>query len=226
MSEPALPQAPVQDPRVVVRYSYAVRVTHWAVALAWCLLFASGLSLFHPYFFWISEMFGGGNFMRVLHPFLGVALALLFFGYAAGIWRDNLLSADDRIWLRRALDVMNKRIELGSQGKYNAGQKLVFWMMLISITVLLATGVVFWRPYFAASFSADARQLAVVAHVLFAFITFVVIGIHVYAAYWTKGSIHAMTRGYVSKTWALQHHPGWYRLEAERADRAAPERRA
>ena len=43
-----------------------------------------------------------------------------------------------------------------------------------------------------------------------AFVMFVGIGIHIYAAYWTKGSMRAMTRGTVSRAWARLHHPGWY----------------
>jgi glycosyltransferase involved in cell wall biosynthesis len=47
-------------------------------------------------------------------------------------------------------------------------------------------------------------------HAAMAFVMFVGIGIHVYAAYWTKGSIRAMTRGTVTRAWARFHHPGWY----------------
>jgi formate dehydrogenase subunit gamma len=35
--------------------------------------------------------------------------------------------------------------------------------------------------------------------------------VHVYAAYWTRGSIRAMTRGTVSAAWAKHHCAGWYK---------------
>lgn len=198
------------DPNLVLRYSHAARLTHWAVAVTYVLLFFSGLALFHPYFYWLSFLYGGGAFMRVLHPFLGGSLAILFYAYAARIWRDNLFLANDGLWLRRALDVMNKRAEIPVEGKYNAGQKLMFWSMVFCILALLASGLVMWRPYFAPSFSASARRAAAVVHASIAFVMFVGIGVHVYAAYWTKGSIRAMTRGYVTRAWARFHHPGWY----------------
>ena len=47
-------------------------------------------------------------------------------------------------------------------------------------------------------------------HAAMAFVMFVGIGVHVYAAYWTKGAIQAMTRGTVTRAWARVHHPGWY----------------
>jgi formate dehydrogenase subunit gamma len=194
----------------VARYSLAGRLVHWAVALAFILLFASGLALFHPYFYWMAAFFGGGSFMRVLHPYLGVALSLLFFVYAAGIWRDNLLVPNDRLWLRQSLAIINKENEVFVDGKYNAGQKLLFWLMLAVIVGLLISGLFIWRPWFAPLFTARIRRLAVVAHVLFAFVMFIEIGIHVYAAIWTTGSIDGMIRGYVSRAWAKFHYAGWY----------------
>ncbi len=199
-----------RDPNLLLRYSHRARLAHWAVAVAYILLFCSGLALFHPYFFWLSFLYGGGGFMRVLHPFLGVTLAVLFYAYALRIWRDNVLVASDRAWIQSAFDIMNKRAEVPVQGKYNAGQKAMFWSMVVCILGLLVTGFVMWRPYFAPSFPASARRGASVVHAFIAFVMFVGIGVHVYAAYWTKGAIRAMTRGYVTRAWAKFHHPGWY----------------
>lgn len=195
----------------IPRYGAATRVVHWTVALLYVALFLSGLALFHPYFFWLSSLFGGGPFMRILHPFLGAAIFVLFLGYAVFIWRDNLLLPSDRVWLRRAIEVMQKRAEIPVEGKYNAGQKLMFWVMLAVIVGLFASGILIWRPYFADRFDVETRRVATLVHVVFAFAMFVAIGVHVYAAYWTKGSIAAMTRGYVSRAWAKFHYVGWYR---------------
>ena len=38
--------------------------------------------------------------------------------------------------------------KLPEVGKYNAGQKLVFWAMSILIIVLIASGLVIWDQYF------------------------------------------------------------------------------
>ena len=149
--------------------------------------------------------------MRILHPFLGVALVVLFYAWAARIWRDNLLLPGDRLWLRRAFAIVFQKEEVRVEGKFNAGQKMMFWSMVTVIAGLLVTGVVIWRPYFAHWFSADARRLGNLAHAIFGFAMFVGIGVHVYAALWTKGSMEAMTRGDVSRAWAKFHHPGWYR---------------
>jgi formate dehydrogenase subunit gamma len=204
-------EIPRRPPPPVVRYSHAERLTHWAVAVAYVLLFLSGLSMFHPFFFWTSSLFGSAAFMRILHPFLGVAFAILFYVYALRLWNDNLFVAGDRQWLANMVAYMNKvGQESPVRGKYNAGQKLMYWSMLAVIAVLLVTGFLMWRPYFAPAVPVTLRRLANVIHAGMAFVMFVGIGIHVYAAYWTKGSVRAMTRGTVSAAWARQHHPGWY----------------
>jgi formate dehydrogenase subunit gamma len=192
------------------RYSEGERLTHWAVALAYIALFLSGLALFHPFFYWTSALFGSPALMRILHPFIGVALAILFFSYALRLVRDNLFSESDRRWLRNMPAYMNGREEARVEGKYNAGQKLMYWSMIVSIAALLVTGIFMWRPYFAPAFPLPIRRIMAVFHVVFAFIMFVGIGIHVYAALWTRGSMRAMTQGWVTRRWARYHHPGWY----------------
>ena len=72
------PMERIREGAEIPRYSTAERLTHWAVAVAYVALFFSGLALFHPYFYWLSALFGGGPFLRILHPFLGVTLAVLF----------------------------------------------------------------------------------------------------------------------------------------------------
>ena len=203
-----LPQPPGP---LVVRYSHGQRLTHWAVALAYVALFLSGLALFHPFFFWTSALFGGAAFMRVLHPFLGVAIFVLFYAYAARIWRDNVLLPSDRAWLRGMVAYMNRKgTDPYVEGKYNAGQKLMYWSMVGVVALLFLTGIAMWRPYFSGAFPVEARRIAAIVHAVLAFVMFVGIGVHVYAAYWTKGSMRAMTRGTVSRAWARFHHPGWY----------------
>ena len=196
----------------IVRHTPGERLSHWIVAVVFLFLFLSGLALFHPTFFWLSFLFGGGQFMRWLHPLAGVLLAVLFYQYASWVWADNKWLPADTEWRKHMTAYM--RLETHSPegtGKYNAGQKLMFWSMVPLIAVLLVTGIVLWQPWFAPYFPAWARRLAGILHAIAAFVMFVGIGVHWYAAYWTRGSIRAMVRGTVTRAWAQYHHPGWYR---------------
>ncbi len=214
--EAAAAEAPREHDDVIVRHTFGERVLHWLVALAYVLLILSGLALFEPALYWLSYLFGGGNLMRVLHPFIGVALVALFAVYAAREWRNNFLVATDYQWLKKSMLVMRRKIELRVDGKYNAGQKVLYWIMLLLVLGLLVSGLLLWRPYIAPSVPLVWRRLAVVTHALFGFLMFVAIGVHIYAAYWTRGAMRAMTRGYVSQPWARFHYAGWKALEPGR----------
>lgn len=195
----------------ILRHGNRERVVHWAIAIAFVFLFLSGLAMFSPFFFWISSLFGGGQFMRLLHPFCGVALLLLFYPYAFALRKDNRWTPADSNWVAHMFEYMKKNVHFPDTGKYNAGQKLMYWSMVPIIAVLSATGVLLWQPWFAPHFPAELRRAAGLAHAIFAFVMFVGIGVHWYAAYWTRGSIRSMVRGTVSQAWARYHHPAWFR---------------
>ena len=55
----------------LVRYTAELRTNHWLTALGFVFAALSGLALFHPALFWLSNLFGGGPWTRVLHPFIG-----------------------------------------------------------------------------------------------------------------------------------------------------------
>ena len=198
--------------KTIERYSPSERANHWFTAITFVLLAASGLALFHPSLYWLTNLLGGGTWTRILHPFIGVVMFVSFFWLAARLWAHNLLSAADRQWLRQLGDVLGNRDEkLPEVGRYNAGQKVLFWIMVISVFLLLVSGIVIWQPYFAPVFSAQALRVAVLVHAASAFVLILGMIVHVYAAIWTKGSIRAMTRGYVSTAWAKRHHGAWHR---------------
>ena len=198
-------------PALVSRYSTGERLTHWAVAVSYIALFLSGLAMFHPFFYWTSALFGGGALMRILHPFVGAAFAVLFYAYALRLVKDNLLVPSDRRWLSGMFRYMNKQgAEVPVEGKYNAGQKLMYWSMIFVVGLLLLSGLLVWRPYFSGGVPLTLRRFANLVHAGLAFVMFVGIGVHIYAGFWTKGAIRSMTRGTVSRAWARFHHPGWY----------------
>jgi formate dehydrogenase subunit gamma len=94
-------------------------------------------------------------------------------------------------------------------GRYNAGQKLLFWLMVVCLVVLLVTGIVFWRPYFASAFPIGLVRAATLLHSFTAVVLIIGVIVHIYAAIWVKGTTRAMTRGTVSEAWARHHHPRW-----------------
>jgi formate dehydrogenase subunit gamma len=197
---------------MIQRYSPEERANHWIVALFFILAALSGLALFHPSFFFFSNLFGGGAWTRILHPFIGLIMFFFFMFMAARYWGDNAVNDTDRRWMKQLRDVIaNRDHGLPEAGKYNAGQKYLFWTLVVCMALLILSGIVMWRPYFVEFFPIWLNRIAVVVHALAAFVLIMGIIVHIYAAIWVKGSIRAMTRGTVTDAWAKHHHPGWYR---------------
>lgn len=198
--------------RLITRYTAGERTNHWIIAITFVLLALSGLSLFHPAFFWLSSLFGGGTWTRILHPFVGVLMFVCFVVFAGRMWSHNRMTKQDKQWLCQFNDVIAMRdSKLPEVGRYNAGQKVLYFALIIFMIVLLVTGVAIWRVYFQDYFSIEMIRLASVLHALFAFLMICAIIVHIYAGIWVKGSVRAMTRGTVTPGWAWKHHRAWFR---------------
>ena len=198
------------DPVTVDRYTKAARINHWITAASLVLLALSGLALFHPSLFFLTALFAGGESTRALHPWIGVVLFFSFLGLFVRFWRANLWRHEDGVWVSRPRDVLSGHEErLPEVGKYNAGQKLVFWLMSILIVTLICSGFAIWDQYFSDYTTVDQKRVAVLVHSLAAIVIICVWIVHVYAAIWVRGTIRAMTRGSVTGGWAWRHHRKW-----------------
>ncbi|NKJ50716.1 formate dehydrogenase subunit gamma [Burkholderia sp. SG-MS1] len=202
----------VKGNSLIVRYTPNERTNHWITAITFVLLALSGLAMFHPAMSWLYAIFGGGQWTRILHPFVGCVMFVSFLILALRFWHHNYLDQADIQWMKQIDDVLNNREEkLPAIGKYNAGQKLLFFTMVVCLVLLLASGIVIWRRYFSFYFPIGVIRLAALVHAATAFVLIVGIVVHIYAALWVKGSIGAMTRGTVTYGWARKHHPNWFK---------------
>ena len=192
---------------LVVRHSLSIRVAHWWVALFFILAFLSGAALFSPRFFFLTNLFGGGYTARQLHPWFSVLFTLglipLFLRWASQMaWTDS-----DANWVKNFKRYMRHE-EIPDVGKFNGGQKLFFWAAVLGGLVLLLTGVVMWFP---TSFPIWLRYLSYPLHEIVFILFGIAIIYHIYISVLALGgTLRAMTRGTVTKSWASSHHPRWY----------------
>lgn len=204
-------------PRLIQRYNRAERINHWIVALCFVLLAISGLGFFYPSFFWLTHILGTPQLARILHLIIGIVMFLGFVRQFFRYWRYNFITRTDILWFKNIKTVMSGH-EVGDIGKYNGGQKAMFWLMTACMLLLPLTGIIAWRPYFAEFFPIPVIRFALLLHALSAIALIVGIIVHIYAAIWVKGTIRAMVEGVVSQTWARKHHPKWYREVMEKAE--------
>ena len=196
----------------LTRNSTLTRINHWITAACFVLLTLSGLSMFHPMLFWLSGLFGGGQWMRAVHPWIGIVLLISYTGLIIQFWRDNLWNRDDLAWTLAIGRVLaNEEENVPEVARFNAGQKFVFWSMALLIPALFFTGIAIWEVYFSSYTSIETQRVALLIHSLAAIAAIIVWIIHVYAAIWVRGSMRAMTQGYVTPGWAWRHHRKWLR---------------
>ncbi|MCV2219386.1 formate dehydrogenase subunit gamma [Thauera sp. Sel9] len=200
----------IRNPRDLQRYNASERANHWIVGICFILLALSGLAFFHPALFPLVNLFGGGTWARILHPWIGVVMAvffvIMFFRFAS----LNLMGGKDWDWLSKVGKMVDGNDhDMPEQGKYNGGQKLLFWLLTLCMVLITVSGVVMWRSQF--DFPTELVRIAVVVHAAAAAFMIGLIFVHVYAAIWTRGTIRAMLYGTVTRAWAKQHHRGWYR---------------
>jgi formate dehydrogenase subunit gamma len=198
-----------RDPNDLIRYTTGERVNHWVVGITFILVALSGLALFHPAFWPLTQLFGGGVWTRILHPYAGALMSVAFLFMMIRFWTLNLMGARDWEWLRRIGEMAEgDDHKMPAQGKYNGGQKLLFWLLVICMILLTLSGIGLWRSWF--SFSVELVRLAAVVHAATSVVMIALIMIHIYAAIWTKGTIRAMWYGTVTRPWAKQHHRDWF----------------
>lgn len=199
-----------RNPRDLQRYTAGERANHWIVGICFILLALSGLAFFHPAFFPLTQLFGGGPWTRILHPYIGVVMFVFFLAMALRFASLNMIEQRDVEWLRNVDKMVDgDDHDMPEQGKYNGGQKLLFWGLVIGMLLIAVSGVMMWRTWVA--LPVNMVRLASVLHAVAAVWMIGLIVLHVYAAIWTRGTIRAMMYGTVTRAWAKQHHRGWYR---------------
>ncbi len=200
------------DPNKILRFNPSERANHWLTALTFMLAALSGLCFFQPLYYPLSLWFGGGVWTRILHPFFGLALAISFGVMYFKYRQFNVMTPADWEWLRHVRDVMNSDDRnMPEAGKFNGGQKLLFWLQASCAVLLILSGIVIWRAFFSFLFPMWLIRLASVVHAAAGAVMIGLIIFHIYAAIWTKESMAAMLYGWVRRPWAKQHHPGWFR---------------
>jgi len=194
----------------ITRFSMRERAVHWLVALAFIYAALTGLALWSPRLYWLASVFGGGPTVRAWHPWGGI-LFVLFFSVMFLSWnRQMRLDQDDRRWLRNAHRyAIHEESGLPEAGRFNAGQKSLFWLQAVNGALLLLSGIVLWWP---ADMLRSLRQAAVLIHPATAIIAIGGLIVHIYMG--TAAVPHAfrgMIQGWVTTRWAASHHPKWYR---------------
>jgi formate dehydrogenase subunit gamma len=196
----------------IMRFTVFERTTHWfTVAIFW-LLALTGLILLYGRMVLIPllgpEGFGiTASACKEAHNLFGptflVAIIMLFVTFA----KDNIYARGDMTWLLKGGGMLGGGHV--SAGRFNAGEKIWFWIAVLGGIILCATGLILDFSIFGQS-----RQIMGLSHVLHGIVALVVISVsfgHIYlGTAGVEGTLGSMATGYVDEAWAKSHHDRWY----------------
>jgi formate dehydrogenase subunit gamma len=211
--------------RTIQRFNAVERFAHWLLAATFIILALTGLNLLIGRAV-ILPIVGESAFGtisawgKIAHNYLAwpfmVALVIVFVAWVL----HNIPNRLDIEWLKKGGGLFTKGSHPPAK-KFNAGQKLIFWSVIIGGAALSFTGVMLLFPELAGT--SAQWQLYQVIHAIVAGIMTAVIIAHIYiGSVGMEGAFDAMGSGDVDVNWAKEHHSLWVEEKLAREGRASP----
>jgi formate dehydrogenase subunit gamma len=117
----------------IVRHRQSERIVHWTVSLFFFACLLTGMPIWSPVFGWMAALFGGLSVCRWLHPWTGVAFTASTVVMAFQWTRSMVLRGSERRGLARWLVHYMRWEDVDDHpGKYNPGQKLLYWAVMLA----------------------------------------------------------------------------------------------
>ena len=203
--------------RTIVRFTSLERFVHWLTATCFIILAFSGLNitfgkplllpLIGPEAFtaWSQWAKYAHNYLSFPFTF---GVLLIFFMWIAG----NIPNRVDVEWLKRGGGFVGH--DKPPAYRFNAGQKLIYWIVVLGGSAVAASGYVLMFPFYGTDIA--SMQVAQIAHGVVAMLFVAAMIGHIYiGTIGMEGAFEAMGEGAVDVNWAKEHHSLW--LEEEKA---------
>lgn len=201
----------------ILRFTSFERAVHWLVAGCFIILGFSGLNVTVGKFLLLplvgEPIFATfSQWAKYAHNYLAwpfmIGLVLMFL-----IWvSHNIPGRIDIEWLRRGGGLVGN--DHPPAHKFNAGQKGIFWAVILGGAALSVSGVYLIFPAYAGGVLGG--QFWNIIHGVAGVLLIAVILAHIYiGTIGMEGAADAMTTGDVDLNWAKEHHSLW--VEEEQA---------
>lgn len=208
----------------ILRFASFERFTHWLTASCFIVLALTGLNisfgrvlilpLFGPEVFSTLTAWGKWSHNYLAFPFM-LGLVVMFL-----LWiKDNIPGRIDLLWIKKGGGML-KNGEHPPAGRFNAGQKGVFWIVIIGGVLMSLSGWFLLFPYIPADVT--ELQFWTVVHAIIGMLFIAVMIAHIYiGTVGMEGAFDAMGTGDVDLNWAKEHHSLW--VADEQAKGHAPD---
>jgi formate dehydrogenase subunit gamma len=199
----------------VSRFTAFERFAHWLTAASFVLLALTGLNVTFGKVV-LLPLIGPGAFTtlsetaKYVHDFVSFPFVLGLVLIAALWLRDNVPHKVDAEWLKQGGGFIKSRHPVA--GRFNAGEKMVFWLALAAGAAVAISGYLLMFPFYATNIL--GMQASQVVHSIVAMLFIALIIGHIYiGTLGTEGAFEAMGTGSVDLNWAREHHALWLQDE-------------
>jgi formate dehydrogenase subunit gamma len=196
----------------VRRFSSFERFSHWLTAVSFVVLGLTGLNITFGKIILLPIMGADAfsNFSQAskyVHNFVSFAFILGLI-LIISLWlKDNIPQRVDIDWFKQGGGFIKSKH--APSGRFNGGEKLVFWFALAAGAAVIVSGLVLLFPFYGTGIA--GMQLAQVVHALIAVLFVAVIIAHIYiGTVGMEGAFEAMGTGEVDLNWAKEHHDLWF----------------
>lgn len=198
--------------RKILRFTFIERFAHWLTAGSFVILAITGVNLMYGRYV-LAPIIGLDTFStltrlgKYAHNYVGFAfiigLVMIFV-----LWvRDNIWDRYDWRWIREGGGLIFPS-KHPPAGKFNFGQKTVFWMVMGGGAILAVTGINLLFPFRFATL--EQMQWIAAIHATLSQVMCLLMVAHIYiGTVGMQDAFHAMSTGYVDVNWAREHHRGW-----------------
>ncbi len=198
----------------IQRFNVVERLTHWVTATAFIVLAITGLNLIFGKRLLMPligpEAFSSWSvFAKYTHDFMSWAFMLgIVVMFVVWIW-DNLPDRYDGNWLKTLGGFFDRSNSTHPPaGRFNTGQKLIFWSVILGGIALSVSGIFLLFPFSYAD--VNGMQMAQYIHATVGVLMVAVIIGHIYiGTVGMVGAYDAMGSGTVDLNWAKEHHSAW-----------------
>ncbi len=178
------------DGRQIYCYNTFVRIIHWCAALSFSLLVITGLMVIFASFIGKGSLgLFGRNIHLVSAVIFSVSAVFMFL-----VWVKDMLPAFyDLKWMIIMGGYLSKKVKPVPAGKFNAGQKMWFWLATLGGAVMAVTG------YYLYCFPADINiaRISILIHNFLGAAMVALFLVHLYmSTIAIKGSLRSMINGY------------------------------
>lgn len=206
--------------RKILRFTSFERFVHWLTASTFVVLGITGLNitfgraLILP---WLGpEAFSAwSEWAKFAHNYLSFAFTigvLLMFLMWIG---QNFPTAADVTWFKMG-GGMGKGQPPAPAHKFNAGQKLLYWFIVLGGAAMIISGYMLMFPFYG-GLNVGNMELAEIFHGVIGMLFIALIVAHIYlGTLGMEGAFESMTEGTVDLNWAKEHHNLWVQEEMAR----------